>query len=167
MRRLAPPGIIATLAGSWRLTRTVDNGASMTGIAAFGDRGDGHFNYREQGRLRLPGGGFIDAERRYVFTDEDGGFAVWFAENPPRLFHRVVLARAGSRLVGQARHLCGEDRYDSRYEFVADDAFRVEHAVRDPRKRYAMSSGYALLMPDADDAAPKRLTENEVGRINQ
>ena len=143
MRRFAPPGIIARLAGSWRLTRTIDNGASMTGTAAFGDRGEGHFDYREQGRLRLPAGRLIDAERRYVFTDEDGGFAVWFAENPPRLFHRVVLVCAGSCLVGQARHFCGEDRYDSRYEFAADDTFRVDHAVRGPRKRYAMSTRYA------------------------
>jgi hypothetical protein len=135
-------GTIEVLAGSWELRRAIDNGASMTGTAAFTDLSGGHFDYREEGQLRLPDGQLIDTERRYIFEEKMDGFSVWFAETPPRLFHFVGLKRAGLSLIGEATHLCGDDRYDSRYEFRADGSFVIAHTVFGPRKAYAMETSY-------------------------
>jgi hypothetical protein len=135
-------GVIQSLVGSWELRRSIDNGVSMTGTASFVDLGAARFDYRERGRLRLPHGQCIDAERHYVFAEHADGFAVWFAEAAPRLFHRVVLSRAGPSLVGEATHLCGDDRYDSRYEFNSDGSFVIAHTVSGPRKAYAIETRY-------------------------
>jgi Family of unknown function (DUF6314) len=124
------------------LHRSIDNGASMTGIALFTDLGGGWLDYRERGQLSLPGSQVVDAERRYVFEEDAHGFSVWFAETPPRLFHRVVLSRIGPSLAGEAAHLCGDDRYDSRYEFRANGSFIIAHTVSGPRKSYAMETRY-------------------------
>ena len=115
----------------------------MTGTAIVVPRSAGQFDYREQGQFHLPDGRALDAERRYVFHDIDGGFAVFFAETPLRLFHRIALREEGPYLVGAATHLCGGDRYDSRYEFRADGLFVVEHRVSGSRKRYISLTRYA------------------------
>jgi len=134
--------ILGSLTGSWLLRRSIDNGASMSGTATIARQGTGGFAYHERGWLRLTDGQEIDAERRYLFEECDGGFSVFFAESPPRLFHRVVLDPIGSSLVGEGMHLCGDDRYDSRYRFDADGSFTIEHAVSGPRKRYTMETLY-------------------------
>jgi hypothetical protein len=115
----------------------------MVGTATLIGHEDGRYDYREQGRLTLTNGQSLDAERRYFFREENDGFAVFFAETPPSLFHRVALRREGATLIGTATHLCEADRYDSRYEFFADGDFSVQHRVEGPRKRYSMITRYA------------------------
>jgi hypothetical protein len=135
--------VIRPLVGSWVLRRSIDNGATMTGHAFIAARGNRHFDYEERVCLQLADGRMIDGERRYLFEECADGFAVSFAENPPRLFHHVALERAGPSLIGTAVHLCGADQYDSRYEFRADGSFVIEHAVLGPRKRYTISTHYS------------------------
>ena len=142
LHRRGPSAVFPLLAGSWFLDRSIDNGSSMTGTAMFAHCGNGQVEYHEKGRLRLGDGRILDAERLYLFEEDDCGFAVLFAEHPPRLFHRIVLCAIGPSLVGSAEHLCGEDRYDSRYEFRPDGSFVVQHAVRGPRKRYEITTCY-------------------------
>ena len=137
-----PTGFLASLTGQWVLDRTVDDGTTMAGEATILRREDSAFDYCEQGKLTLPRGHTLDAERRYVFTEEDRGFAVLFAGTPPRLFHRVALRCDGWNLIGGATHVCGADRYDSRYEFHAGGGFSIEHRATGPRKRYAMVTRY-------------------------
>jgi hypothetical protein len=139
--------VLRAITGSWLLRRSIDNGASMNGVALFTDLGAGRLDYREHGQLRLPDGQVIDAERHYIFTDDADGFSVWFAETPPRLFHRVVLSHVGPSLIGEATHICGDDRYDSRYEFHADGTFAIRHAVRGPRKHYDITTRYRREAP--------------------
>ncbi len=129
-------------AGIWLFRRSVDNGASMIGTATIAGHDDRQWNYHEHGQLRLASGQMIEGERRYIFEQRCGGFSVLFAESPPRLFHRIVLHRMGSCLVGDGLHLCGDDRYDTRYEFRPDGSFVVAHAVHGPRKRYAITTRY-------------------------
>ena len=105
-------------------------------------RDKGRFDYREQGKLSLAGGQSLDAERHYILTEEIDGFAVLFAETPPRLFHRITLEETASGLAGAGSHLCGADRYDSRYEFRADGSFIIAHTILGPRKAYAMETRY-------------------------
>ena len=139
-----PPvsAMLPWLAGPWVLRRAVDNGASMIGAATFIDCGDGRFDYAEHGVLTLADGHRLDAMRRYRFEPSGDGFNVWFAGCPALLFHRVAVRPAGSKLVGNARHLCGDDLYESRYELRADGSFSVCHAVAGPRKRYAIDTDY-------------------------
>jgi hypothetical protein len=145
--RQDPHDVLAARVGSWFLSRSIDNGASMVGTAIIAARGNGQFDYHEQGQLRLPDNRMIEGERRYIFEEETGGFMVLFAESPPRLFHRITLSSVGLSLVGSAIHFCAEDRYDSRYEFRGDGSFVVEHAIRGPRKRYTINTRYSR---DAD-----------------
>jgi|HubBroStandDraft_6_1064221.scaffolds.fasta_scaffold209496_2 hypothetical protein len=134
--------LLGLLTGSWLLRRSIDNGVSMSWTATIISHDSGRFAYHEHGRLRLADGQEIDGERRYLFEECDGGFNVLFAESPPRLFHRVALIPTGSSLTGEAAHLCGDDRYDSRYRFDADGSFTIEHAVMGPRKRYRIETLY-------------------------
>jgi len=135
--------VVASLAGVWLLRRSIDNGVSMIGTATIAPRGDGQSDYHECGRLILANGQVIEGERRYIFEGCSDGFAVLFAESPPRPFHRIGLSQIGASLVGSGVHLCGEDRYDSRYEFRADDTFVVAHEVRGPHKRYTIETHYS------------------------
>jgi len=124
------------LAGAWRLDREIPGSAWMRGSATFRRLSDGRLEYAEQGRVRLPDGSVFDGSRRYGFERADGGFAVYFAPGPPRLFHRIEIVDDGAELVGTASHLCAADTYHSRYAFRPDGSFLVEHVVRGPRKDY-------------------------------
>jgi hypothetical protein len=136
-----PEGVFARMIGTWSFERRISNRASMTGSAIFEPTGDGEARYREAGRLRLAGGQEFDAAREYLYHQRETGFAVFFPETPPRLFHTVILVPGGScTLVGEASHLCGHDHYRTGYEFLPDRSFRIEHAVRGPRKDYVTTT---------------------------
>ncbi len=138
-----PEEIFGRLAGSWEIARRIEPEGALEGRAAFAPDGAGGLAYREEGRLRLPGGITAAAERRYLFRPRPDGFAVFFAERPPRLFHAVALAAdRRRRLLGRARHLCAEDLYLSSYAFLPDGRFVVRHRVRGPRKAYRMTTWY-------------------------
>jgi hypothetical protein len=134
-------GIFARMIGDWSFERRVSSRAIMTGSAIFEPMGDGEARYREAGRLRLAGREEFDASREYLYRRREAGFAVFFMETPPRLFHTVILTPRGSgMLVGEASHLCGQDHYRTGYEFLPDRSFRIEHAVRGPRKDYVTTT---------------------------
>lgn len=135
------------LAGRWSLRRVVEGKearqGSMQGVATFRRLESGLMAYREEGRLQLPGGGTFDAFRDYLYDRRTDGFAVFFAETPPRLFHEIRLREeADGTLVGAAEHPCGRDHYATRYAFQPDGSFVVHHDVRGPRKDYAMTTLY-------------------------
>lgn len=134
---------VSSLNGAWLLHRQIDDGSLMAGAARFNQRGNGWLDYQEWGRLRLVDGRTLGTERAYIFEETEGGFAVFFTQAPPRLFHRVTLEANGRNLVGDATHHCAADRYDSHYEFRANGSFTVEHRVCGPRKRYTSVTRYA------------------------
>lgn len=138
----ADPSGLAALDGAWRFDRRIDDLASMSGTAVFAADEPGRLTYREAGQLRLADGQSFQAERRYLFRARADGFAVFFAEAPPRLFHDVVLTERQRIWSGEATHLCGADEYRSRYEFRPDGTFSIHHAVRGPRKSYRMETSY-------------------------
>jgi hypothetical protein len=136
-----PEGVFARMIGDWSFERRVSNGATMTGSAVFEPMGDGEARYREVGRLCLAGGAEFDAAREYLYRQRETGFAVFFREGPPRLFHTVILSPRGDGiLVGEASHLCGHDHYRTGYEFLPDRSFCIEHAVHGPRKDYVTTT---------------------------
>ncbi|MBR1175609.1 hypothetical protein JQ617_16755 [Bradyrhizobium sp. KB893862 SZCCT0404] len=138
--------ITQELIGSWSLNRVIQSQATMQGIATFTPLDREWLAYREQGDLKLANGTTVKAEREYVFSRSDGGFKVFFKEDPPRLFHEISLsASAGGGLSGHARHLCRRDEYRSAYMFLPDRTFVVRHVVSGPAKDYTMDTTYTRL----------------------
>ncbi|MBW7973977.1 hypothetical protein HYH08_31370 [Bradyrhizobium sp. BR 10289] len=134
------------LTGSWSLDRVIEGQATMRGVATFTALGEGRLAYREQGALALANGTIVQAEREYVFRGSDRGFKVFFREDPPRLFHEILLsASSGGALSGHARHLCRRDEYQSAYLFLPDGTFTIRHVVSGPSKDYTMSTTYTPL----------------------
>jgi hypothetical protein len=131
------------LIGSWSFSRLIEGQATMQGIATFTSLDAGSLAYREQGHLKLQNGTELEAERAYIFSNGDGGFRVFFKENPPRLFHAISLsASVGGALSGSAGYLCNLDDYQSTYTFLADGRFVVRHVASGPRKDYTMTTTY-------------------------
>ncbi len=138
-----PGAVFGRLAGRWEIARRIEPGGVLEGLAVFAPDGAGGLAYREAGALRLASGVTVAAERRYLYRAREDGFAVFFAERPPRLFHAVALsAERRGWLRGRARHLCAEDLYLSGYAFLPDGRFVLRHRVRGPRKAYRMTTWY-------------------------
>ncbi|MCK1391987.1 DUF6314 family protein [Bradyrhizobium sp. 1] len=134
------------LVGSWSFDRVIEGQATMQGIATFTPLDSGLLAYREQGYLKLANGTEVQAEREYLFSNSDGGFKVFFREDPPRLFHEISLsASSGGALSGRAGHLCKRDDYQSAYLFLSDGTFVVRHVVSGPGKDYTMNTTYTRL----------------------
>lgn len=141
-----PDDVLDGLAGAWSLERVIagqgSNQGSMRGTATFRRLESGGLAYREEGRLLLPSGEAFDAFRDYLYDRVPEGFAVFFPETAPRLFHEIRLREEAGMLLGEAEHLCGRDHYATRYAFQPDGRFTVHHDVRGPRKDYATITIY-------------------------
>lgn len=138
----APGDVFARLAGDWTIERRVSNGATLSGAARFEPVGADELAYAEQGVLRLADGQTFRASRSYVFRARRCGFAVYFAEEPEKLFHDIALRPMGDALIGEGEHPCRDDLYRSRYTFRADGRFTLTHVVKGPRYDYAMETVY-------------------------
>lgn len=134
--------IVSQLTGSWSLERRISGGVIMGGTALFATGEADGLLYRETVRVKLPDGGELDGERRYIFKEAVGGFDVLFCETPLRLFHHVEPARLEDRLRGGAIHYCGADTYESIYDFIDDGTFTVRHLVSGPKKDYLIETQY-------------------------
>lgn len=141
-----PSGVFERLNGRWRFERIIAGHGTMQGMALFIPEGGGETRYREEGLLRLRTGGDFPSSRDYAYRDRPGGFAVFFAETPRRLFHEVRLScEQGGQFSGTAAHACGGDFYETRYEFMPGGDFFTGHTVTGPRKNYSMRTRYARL----------------------
>jgi hypothetical protein len=134
--------VFGRLAGVWHFRRHIIPYATVSGIAALTSSRDGRLFYCEQGRLHLADGQILKATRRYLFEESSAGFTVLFAEDSPRVFHRIALDEENQIWAGEALHICGADHYQSRYEFLTDGSFVVRHVVRGPAKDYLMTTHY-------------------------
>ncbi len=114
----------------------------MTGIAKFKRQGPDTLEYLEEGCVLLADGKAFNAHREYRFERAPRGFAVFFAEDPPRLFHPIELVRDGDALAGSATHQCAPDVYASNYRFLADGTILICHAARGPRKDYVSATEF-------------------------
>lgn len=134
-----PGQVFDHLEGTWSLERCFSDGTRMAGQAVFARplrHTDAWLDYREEVLVHLPHGPTLQGSRGYLFERVEDGFIVHFIETPLRVFHHVGLAVAGDAIVGSALHLCAADRYNSRYSFLPDDRFEIEHWVCGPRKSY-------------------------------
>jgi hypothetical protein len=137
------------LEGAWSLDRIVEQQATMAGVAEFQRLGAHRLKYREEGEVRLADGRVFDGHREYVFERDPSGFLVYFAEEPPRLFHRIALIREGDTLAASATHRCAADHYDTLYQFLLDGSFVIQHTVSGPRKAYTSRTRFMRRAPRA------------------
>jgi hypothetical protein len=149
-----PHTVFDRLPGHWSFERTFSNGATMLGVAVFEPIEDGRLRYRESGMLSWHTGQAWRAQRTYLYSRLPAGFAVWFDEQPPRLFHEIVLASAGDALASTATHLCVRDRYDTVYTFGSDGSFTIRHDVAGPAKDYASVTRFRRAERDSPDGSP-------------
>ncbi|OSJ32528.1 hypothetical protein BSZ19_18410 [Bradyrhizobium japonicum] len=132
------------LVGNWSIDRVIEGQGTLRGLATFSRLDEDSLAYREQGNLRLPNDTELQTEREYIFKKRDGGFDVFFKENPPRLFHAIVLSpHVGGGVTGDGRHLCNFDYYRSSYSFLPDGSIVIRHVVSGPRKDYKMTTAYS------------------------
>ena len=96
--------VMQRLTGSWSFDRVIEGHGTMQGTVTFSPLDRERLAYYEQGNLKLLNGIELQAEREYIFGKSDGGFEVFFKEDPPRLFHEISLtARSG----GGTQRRCG------------------------------------------------------------
>ena len=128
--------------GCWRLDRRIrhdDSAEASFEGQAVAERGPSGLVWREEGRLTLPDGRVVAAERTLLWGDAPGGVAVRFADG--RLFHRIDLGAVRPR----AEHLCGADLYTVSYDFAAWPRWTARWRVDGPRHAYAMETRHAPL----------------------
>jgi hypothetical protein len=137
-----PAEVLSRLSGTWHFERSIEGHGSMKGVATFTPARSGELAYREEGDLQLESGGEVRAQREYFYRQRGDGFAVFFKETPPRLFHEVHLGGVAGVLKGSVDHMCGQDHYLSTYEFQPGARFVIRHVVRGPRKDYTIVTSY-------------------------
>lgn len=139
MKRLLGP---EDFCGDWVLSRTIEDrlqrqDGQFTGTARFEAAGSARLAYAEQGRLRLGAGPDLIASRQYFWDFTAEGVDVRFDDGRP--FHRFVPQghAAGTN------HLCGDDDYTVRYDFMAWPYWQAVWSVKGPRKNYTSASHYS------------------------
>jgi hypothetical protein len=136
--------LFSSLAGTWKLTRTIHPQGRFDGTARFEPTEPNTLFYREEGLLSLPGAIESSANREYLYRLENDHICVYFVENPPRLFHSLELKSQTpeAAITAAAKHVCIADEYVSDYLFRRDGTFRIRHKVNGPRKHYVLDSEY-------------------------
>lgn len=115
----------------------------MSGRADFVPMTGQTLHYLEEGTVRARDGREMRFARRYIYSVEQYAIAVFFDEVPPRLFQHIPLTLLAGRLAGDGEHLCGMDRYQSKYLFdLAKHNILIRHVVQGPRKDYVLETHY-------------------------
>ncbi|MGW2051262.1 DUF6314 family protein [Streptomyces sp. NPDC001858] len=137
------PDVLAYLAGSWRVTRSVRDRASgdegrFDGVTVFGASDDGGLLHHECGTFVWLGAA-RPAERtlRFLPGPTPGTADVRFADGRP--FHDLDL-RTGRHL---ADHPCSADRYRGEFTVRDADRWRTVWQVAGPAKDLLLTTDYA------------------------
>ncbi|WP_380052880.1 DUF6314 family protein [Falsihalocynthiibacter sp. SS001] len=128
---------LADFRGEWILNRQITSdiagqSGEFEGRAIFAPHPDG-LAYHEAGKLRMAGGGTLQAERRYLWREVNGQIEVLFEDG--RAFHKF-----GDN---SATHYCDPDIYRVTYDFTEWPRWTSAWRVTGPRKDYVMTSAYA------------------------
>ncbi|PVA08029.1 DUF6314 family protein [Thalassorhabdomicrobium marinisediminis] len=125
---------LADFIGRYAVAREIEDHLTggrtrFTGVAEIVAQNAGA-HYRERGRLTLPTGQEVMAERRYLWRPEEEAIAVDFADGAP--FHRFDPSLGGAA----SAHLCGADVYRGGYDFTGWPEWSLLWEVSGPRKSY-------------------------------
>lgn len=137
---MAPKGL-NDFEGRWLLERKITDrrgmqSGTLTGEAWFSPQEKGLL-YQEKGVLFLETGAKLNAERRYLWRDENDLIAVDFEDGRP--FHSF------SFNAPDAEHFCAPDHYQVSYCFSSWPLWQATWEVSGPAKSYTSLSSYKLL----------------------
>jgi hypothetical protein len=135
--------VFRTLAGQWRLDRTIPGVASLIGQAVFAPVGGAAspLHYEECGDLRLNAGATYASTRRYLYCLMGERIVIEFADRPNRgaALHDLSFdpsATGAGVLVARHRHSCGPDNYDFEMTIRGNDRLETRYRIVGPRKNY-------------------------------
>jgi hypothetical protein len=144
-RSAAESRLFRSLAGDWRLSRSIPGHGSMTGRARFRQVGPAVLRYEEEGGLLLDSGAALAVRREYRYVLEPGRIRVMFAA--PRAsgdtLHVLRLAAGPGRVwpaVAADVHVCGADTYEGEYRFESESRITIAMVVRGPAKRHRIET---------------------------
>lgn len=128
------------LAGTWTLTRWINDEAPLSGTVAVSRLGRRRWLWQEQVRTPLQDGGMMEGVQAYEVVLEKGKARLYFASglNKGGLFQELPLTRTSA----SSCHTCGADIYETQLEVLSRGEIRVTHHVKGPRKDYVMVSAY-------------------------
>jgi len=131
-----------SLKGDWELNREISDGSRLEGSARFTLQSSNQFLLEETGKLTLPDGASVQAHRNWIWQFEaENKLNVFYAENPPRLYHALFLKQENSRWIATARHECAPDIYDGMYIF-RENFFEIRQTILGPKKDFKIESLY-------------------------
>ncbi len=139
------PHILDRLQGEWKFVREVPGKATITGRAHIVPTSADRARYDETARVRLADGTSLTGSQSYRYkrlAPPANGFDVLFADTG-ELFERLDFhPEPDGSLRADAEHVCGADRYVSRFVLDAHYRLHVEHAVTGPNKNYVVRTVY-------------------------
>lgn len=139
--------IFQQLSGWWEINRQISPGGVILGEVEFEAVSDDEYAYREHGTLTLDHGDVVEGvTRSYRYIYKEGAIQVLYADGPDdgKLFQVLEFE---DKTRAQAQHLCGQDLYQSRYEFYLPDSFSITHTVTGPKKDYVSDTIFKRLNP--------------------
>jgi Family of unknown function (DUF6314) len=145
--------IFHSLAGDWRLSRSIPDQGTVRGLARFRWVEPAVLAYHEEGTLQLDAGATMDIRREYRYVLEPDQIRVMFAEPGASGDTLHVLRPATDRgdgwpVVVADVHLCGEDTYVGEYRFESDSRIAVRMQVQGPAKDYLIATVLDRVGPD-------------------
>ncbi|MGX9354322.1 DUF6314 family protein [Roseobacteraceae bacterium S113] len=137
------PRALSDFVGHWRIARDIDDAkaqmqARFEGTAVLSWQGD-DLAYAETGALQMPGAITMQAQRRYLWSQEGPRLCIFFDDGRP--FHHIELGT----LRPKAHHDCPPDVYDVTYDFSVWPHWCAQWRVQGPRKDYVMRSEYSRI----------------------
>lgn len=131
---------------TWHIDREITDflagsTTKFSGTAWFAKCDEKQWLYSETGKLALPSGQSLHAERRFLWcpvgTADLHAVDVMFEDGRP--FHQIKFARDQT---SNDTHFCDPDTYEVTYAFDLGVTWSAAWRVNGPRKNYQMSSVY-------------------------
>lgn len=134
--------IFNNLEGFWLFHREVPGG-SMEGKACFFKTSSSMYDFKEEGLLKLDGQTH-QVYREYVYQLEENSIAIFFKEQPLRLFQRLDFTPSQDYPYSiYDIHHCGADSYRGVYTFVSSREFAVQQIVKGPCKNHQILTTFS------------------------
>lgn len=132
--------------GDWRVYRVISGFGEVTGQATFqlSSQSNRLLNYKEAMILPNSKEQKPNAFREYEYLMKDTGFDIFFSDGETKgeLFLSFEFIHAS---ILTSHHLCIEDHYDARFEFVSNDKFELSFTVNGPKKDYSIQTCFIRL----------------------
>ena len=139
-----------TLAGRWRLSRSISTGEHFSGIADFVKTSDRVLLLKEQGNLFLNNGSKCASSRSWIWENSGSDILnIYYDEAERRLYHRLKVKADGALLAASGEHLCVKDRYRGHYSMGANKLV-IKQGIEGPAKNYSIESIYVRVNQSND-----------------